>query len=177
MILRLWQTEFQPERSESTCLQLITTLQFPKIPVRVNNKTSASMIDVKRTRKNHHNLINTGCSFILFPAHLMLASPAHQIREPVTELLQVLHLISCDISSKPRIYSDFSIPQEPFVDLRGSGSEPVWVQLKTQSFQNGTFRWHQPPHLLQGHCWKVFHAVWGSKLEFLLNMRITQNHS
>lgn len=96
-------TEFQPERTESTCLQLITTVQFPKIPVRVKNKTSASMMDVKRIRKNHHNLINTGCSFILFPAHLTLPSLAHLIREPVTELLQILHLISCDVSSKPRI--------------------------------------------------------------------------
>lgn len=95
--------EFQPKRSESTCLQLITTEQFPKIPVRVNNKTPASMMDAKRIRKNHHNLINTGYSFILFPAHLTLASPAHQIRETVIEFLQVLHLIPCEVSSKPRI--------------------------------------------------------------------------
>lgn len=95
--------EFQLERPESTFLQLITTVQSPKIPVRVNNKTSPSMMDVKRIRKNHHNFINTGCSFILFPDHLTLASPAHLIREPVTELLQVLHLISCEVSSKPGI--------------------------------------------------------------------------
>lgn len=61
------------------------------------------MMDVKRIRKIHHNFISMGCSFILFPAHLTLASPAHVIREPVTELLQDLHLISCDVSSKPRI--------------------------------------------------------------------------